>query len=298
MICLLRASLALVAAMAAPVGAQSLDPAVRAMVEAAARSGDPARIEAVVAVAKETNPRATAEIDAIVKAIADDRAARREAEIRAAGPFDLWKGRIDAGGALQTGNTDTRNLSLAVGAERDGLKWRHRAGFSADVQAVDGRTDQSRLYGTWQSDWRLDDRLYALGRFEYERNLDAGIRRRFVETVGIGWRAIRPAPFTWDLEAGPALRQTKFEDGRNENALAFRAASRFAWDVARATRLTNDTFLFVEEASSLQNTLALSPRLFGALSAGVSFTVLWEEEPAPGLASTSTITRLTLGYAF
>jgi putative salt-induced outer membrane protein YdiY len=103
---------------------------------------------------------------------------------------------------------------------------------------------------------------------------------------------------TWDLEAGPAARQTRFDDGRNENSLAFRGASRFGWDISEATRFTNDTFLFVETASSINNTAAISTTLFENFVAGLSFTYLWEEEPAPGLKSSSTITRFTLGYAF
>lgn len=268
------------------------------MVEAAADSGDAAKIDAVVAVAKQTNPEAAAEIDAIVKQYADAREAKRVEELKTAGFFEKWAGRVDFGGSIATGNSDTRNLAMGIAVARDGLSWRHAAGFSADIQKASGITVQNRLYGTWQSDWKLTERFYALGRFEYEKNFDAGIDRRFVEAIGVGYRIVLPDPISWDLEAGPALRQTKFADGSNENTVAFRGASRFGWDISGNTRLTNDTSIFIENSSSVQNTLAISTTLWKALSAGISFTYLWEQDPLPGLESSSTITRFTLGYGF
>ncbi|WP_448585551.1 DUF481 domain-containing protein [Thermaurantiacus sp.] len=271
---------------------------VRAMVAAAARSGDQAKIDAVVAVAKETHPDDAAEVDAIVARIAEDREKARIAALASAGPFDNWTGRVDLGGSVQTGNADTRNLALVLQIVRDGLSWRHRAEASADIQRSDGATDQQRILAAFQSDWKLSDRLFLWGRFDFETNFDAGVRRRFIESAGIGWRALARETLTWDVEVGPAARQTRFDDGRREDSLAFRGASRFSWTFAPKTRLTNDSFLFVEAASSLNNTAAISTSLFGNLVAGLSLTYLWEEEPAPGLRSSSTITRFTVGYGF
>lgn len=285
--------------LASPLAAQAPLPAsVRAMVERAAESGDKAKIDAVAAVAKETHPESAAEIDRILAEIAARREAERVAALRTAGVLDNWAGRVDFGGSILTGNEDTRNLALGLNLVREGLKWRHRLEASADVQKSSGTTDQERILAAWQSDWTLSDALYVYGRFGYERNFDAGIARRFVESAGLGWRALRRERLTWDLEGGPALQQTRYFDGACDDSFAFRGASRFGWALAPETRLTNDTFLLVTTANSVNNTLALSTTLAKALSAGVSFTVLWEEEPAPGLQSTSTVTRFTLGYGF
>ncbi len=294
-----RVALSTLVLLAAPLEAQvPLPQPVRAMVERAAESGDAAKIEAVVAVAKETNPESAAEIDAIVAAIAERREAARVESLKTAGFLDNWKGRLDLGGSIQTGNADTKNLALGLDLVRDGLRWRHRLEAAADMQRSNGMTDQERILAAWQSDWRLSDALYLYGRFGYERNFDAGIARRFIESAGVGWRVLRRETMSWDLEGGPALQQTRYFDGSSENGFAFRGASRFAWEFAPGTRLTNDSFLLVAEASTVNNTLAVSTTLWKALSAGVSFTVQWEEEPALGLRSTSTVTRFTLGYGF
>lgn len=288
--------------LAAPAVAQSaepapLTPAVRQMLEAAAKSGDAAKIDAVVAVAKETNKGAEAEIEKIVADITAAKAAEREAQLANAGFFENWSGSGQLGAALSTGNTKTKSLTVGLNLERDGLNWRHRADALVDVQDNDGGTDQQRILAGYQVDYKFSERLYAWGRFEYERNREGGIDRRFAESAGLGWRAVDGGRFKWDLEAGPALRQTKFVD-YDENEFAGRGASRILWTLSDTTLFSNDTAVFVSGASSINNTAALTAKLFGALSARLSFNVAWEEEPPLGLKSTDTTSRVTLVYDF
>ena len=101
----------------------------------------------------------------------------------------------------------------------------------------------------------------------------------------------------WDLEAGPALRQTRYVTF-NENEFAGRGASRFAWTLSDTTVFTNDTAIFFAGSSSINNTAALTAKLFGALSARASFNLAWEEAPPAGLENLDTTTRFTLVYDF
>lgn len=290
-------SVALLAA-AVPTNAQSALPdSVRAMVEAAARSGDKTKIDAVVAVAKDTNKGAEAEIDRIVADIGAARAAEREAKLATAGFFENWTGSGQLGAAITTGNVEQKSFTAGLDLKRDGLKWRHRANALFDILDNDTGTDQQRILAGYQIDYKFSDRLYAWGRFEYEKNREAGIRRRFAESAGLGWRAVAAECVTWDLEAGPALRQTLFIDGE-ENWFAVRGASRFRWQLSDTSAFTNDSFVFWDRAGSLQNTAALTSKLFGALSARLSFNLAWEEQPPIGLESLDTTSRITLVYTF
>lgn len=290
--------LAATAALAHPALAQTdLPPAVRQMVEAAANSGDPAKIAAVVAVAKETNKGAEAEIDRIVADIGAARAAEREAKLARAGFFEGWTGAGQLGASVSTGNSETKSLTIGLNLQRDGLNWRHRADALVDIVDNDGGADQERILAGYQIDYKFSGRLYAWGRFEYERNREAGIQRRFAESAGLGWRAIDGSRVKWDLEAGPALRQTKFVTF-SENSFAARGASRFLWALSDTTAFTNDTAVFVDGAASISNTAALTSKLFGALSTRLSFNLAWEEEPPLGLEKLDTTTRITLVYDF
>ncbi|TPE59525.1 DUF481 domain-containing protein [Sandaracinobacter neustonicus] len=286
------------AALATPAMAQSsLPPAVRQMVEAAANTGDQAKIDAVVAIAKETNPGAGAEIDKIVADIGATKAAEREAKLASAGFFEGWKGSGQLGGSISTGNSETKSLTAGLNLERDGLNWRHRADLLVDIVDNDTGTDQQRILAGYQIDYKFSERLYAWGRFEYERNREAGINRRFAESAGLGWRAIDGERVKWDLEAGPALRQTRFIT-YSENTFAGRGASRFLWNWSDTTVFTNDTAIFFANSASINNTTALTSKLFGAVSTRLSFNLAWEEEPPLGLEKLDTTTRITLVYDF
>lgn len=282
---------------AAPAAAQALPDSVRQMVEAAAKSGDKAKIDAVVAIAKETNKGAEAEIDKIVADIAAAQAAEREAKLATAGFFENWRGSGQLGAAVSTGNSDTKSFTAGINLERDGLKWRHRADAVIDIVDNDGGTDQQRILAGYQIDYKFSERLYAWGRFEYEKNREAGIERRFAESAGLGWRAVAAERVTWDLEAGPALRQTRFVTG-DENSFAVRGASRFLWAISPTTSFTNDTAIFWDDAGSINNLTALTSKLFGSLSARLSVNLAWEEEPPLGLEKLDTTSRITLVYDF
>jgi len=288
---------ALLAATQSALAQSALPDAVRSMVEAAARSGDQARIDAVVAVAKETNKGAEAQIDRIVADISAARAAEREAKLATAGFLENWTGSGQLGAAIITGNVEQKSFTAGLDLQRDGLKWRHRANALFDIIDNESGPDQQRILAGYQVDYKVSDRLYAFGRGDYETNREAGIERRFAESVGLGWRAVAAERVTWDIEAGPALRQTRFVTG-DDNSLAVRSASRFLWQLSATSAFTNDTFLFWDDAGTINSTTALTARLFGSLSARLSLNLAWEEQPPLGLEPLDTTSPVTLVYTF
>jgi putative salt-induced outer membrane protein len=294
---LVAATLAAAVLAGQPALAQALPDAVRQMVESAAKTGDQAKIDAVVAVAKETNKGADAEIDKIVADVAAAQAAEREAKLATAGFFENWTGSGQLGAAISTGNSETKSFTAGIALERNGLRWRHRADALIDIVDNDGGADQQRILAGYQIDYKFSDRLYAWGRFEYEKNREAGIDRRFAQSAGLGYRLVMPEPVTWDLEVGPALRQTRYITG-DENTVAVRAASRFLWVISPTTAFTNDTAIFWDSSGSIANTTALTAQLFGSLSARLSVNLAWEQEPPLGLDSLDTTSRITLVYSF
>ena len=291
---------ALAPVLALPAAAQTAPPladGVRQMVEAAARSGNQARIDAVVATARETNPQAKAEIDHIVATIAAERSAMEEARLREANLFDNWSGSGRLGGALSTGNSRTKSLSAGLDIERKGLMWRHRLNALLDLVDSDGGTDQERMLAGYQIDYQYSETAYFWARIEYERNQQAGIDRRFAESAGIGWRVIAPSPVTLDLEAGPAVRQTRYP-GFSENRVAGRGAVRFRWDLSDRATFTNDSALFWDKAGTFTNRAALTSKLIGSLSAQLSYSIAWEQDPPNNRKNLDTTSRASLVYDF
>lgn len=280
------------------LAATPLPESVRAMVEAAAKSGDQAKIDAVAAIAKETNPDSVAEIDGIVSAIATERAAAREADLRQAGAFEYWKGSGQLGGSFATGNSKVVAVAAGLALGRDGIAWRHAFNASADVQRDDGTTTQERFGVNWQSDWKFSARGWLYGRVGWERNQVAGLTSRFTEAVGVGYRLVESPAVQWDIEGGPALSQARFTD-RTENSFAVRGATNFLWNISPNLQLTeNASVLYQSNNTALQSTTALTSKMFEKLSARLSFTIAHETDPPLGRENTDTISRVTLVYDF
>lgn len=295
---LLLAASPVIAAEAENTTTSALPESVRKMVENAAYSGDEGRTEAVVAVAKETHPEAAGEIDAIVNRIVTERKTVEELALRQAGFFDNWSGSGEVGGSVATGNSDTVTVAVGLKLDRKGINWRHRLNALADIQRSESENTQERIGVNYQVDWNVTDRLYTLGRVGWERNQVAGLRSRFTEMVGIGYHIINLPHLKWDLEGGPALSQSRYDD-YNENRLAGRAATFFLWEITPGTVFTQDASALVQEDnSSFLSVTALTSKLFGAFSARASFTVQHETRPPDLRKNTDTISRITLVYDF
>ncbi len=294
---------------AVPSTAPPLPGPVREMVEAAAYTGNKTNIDVVVAIAKQTNRGSEAEIDRIVEEISETRQAElkelqtvaatavAQVELPSASYFVGWKGRAQGGAAMSTGNSDIRSVTVGLNLTRDGIDWRHRADAVLDI--VENRTgsDQQRILTGYQMDYKFSERAYSWGRLEYERNQQAGIRRRFAESAGFGWRALTDGPLRWDIEAGPAIRQTLFDD-YSENSVAGRGASRFAWKLSDITSFTSDTAVFFDSSATINTTAALTSKMFGSVGTRLSYNLAWEQDPPTGLKSLDTTTRVTLVYDF
>jgi len=283
---------------ATPAFADPISAPEKAMVEKAARSGDAAKTAAVVSVAKEMHPESAAEIDAIVASVNADLAAQHEQKLANAGFFDNWSGSGELGGSMATGNSDAVTAAAGLKLSKEGRHWRHAISALADLQRSDGDNTQERYAANYQVDRNLTDALYMVGTLGWERNAVAGLRSRFTESLGLGYKVIASPAITWRLEGGPAFRQAKFSD-RTENGLAARLASDFAWAFAPKTSLSQTTSAYLEGgSSSILATTALTTNLSGSLSARFSFNVQYESDPSVGNKHTDTVSRATLVYGF
>lgn len=286
------------ALIAVPATAAPWTPEVRTMVEKAVRSGDAAKRDAVVGVAKESYPESADEIDAYVASIESEMTAHKQEELANAGFFDNWTGQGEAGASIATGNSDTKNFAAGLKLAKEGLHWRHAITGSADYQRSEGETNQERFFVGYAANYKFSERLYALAGATWERNQVSGLKSRFTEMLGVGYKVIDRPTFRWAVEGGPALRQARFVD-RDENTLAFRAASDIGWDITPTVLFTQNTAAIIQSGSdSIIAQTALTAKLLGALSARMSFNVQYESEPPLGDKKTDTVTRLTLVYDF
>jgi putative salt-induced outer membrane protein len=286
---------ALLSALAAPVAAAPLPEPVAAMLRAA---GDDA-LATVAAVAKKANPGSTAEVDALVAEITAERTAARVARLADQGFIQGWSGEGAFGGTFTTGNTEERGIAASLAVRKEGLRWRHELEARADFQKSDGIKTRERLLAGYQGNYMLSSRLYAYGLLQWEKDQFVGYDRRFTEGAGLGWIAVNGERLRLALEAGPALRQTLYVTGVDENRVSAYGKLNLRWNISKDIAFTEEAgYLVARGNDTAFANSALTAILFGDLSARLSFDVLHETDPQAGRRNTDTITRVSVVYDF
>lgn len=290
---------ATVLTLSSPVVAAPIPQGVAAMITAASDSGDATALKTTVDLAKKTSPDSTTEIDTLVADLKKTAAEQRLAKLETQGFFEGWKGQGEAGGSINTGNTDGRATSVGLRFEKEGIRWKQLALATADYARQNDVTSQNRALASYQGDYKFNERWYALALGSWEHDRFAGFDRRLSEALGAGYTAYKTQDMSLSFEAGPAYRQTHFVTGESENRVGLRLATNYAWTISPGVQFTERAVYYGQSGdSTLTSTTALTARIRGALSVQASFLYKREQRPRLDLKPTDTTTRVTLVYSF
>lgn len=278
---------------------QPIPAPVKAMLDAAMTSGSEAEVSTITKYAINAAPDSAAEIRRITGAW---RAAREEAAtqtLRQAGFFELMKGKFEVGGFLTTGNTRNVGLTAASELTREGLQWRHKLKLLAEYQESLGVTTREHYLVAYEPNYKVDDRLYVYGAAQFESDKFLGYTERYSASAGAGYTALRTSALTLDVELGPSFRNTAFTDLTRENEFGARGSLDFDWRLSPGVTLSQDASAYVQNMNStVTSRTALAAKLFGPLSAQLSYQVSHESQPPIGRVNTDTTSRASLVYAF
>lgn len=274
-------------------------PPIRAMLDAAMAAEDEGAVATIVKYARTADPAGGDTVAQIADEWRAARARAREQRLAEAGTFDLWTGRVEAGGFMSTGNSDVTGATATVDLTREGLNWRHKLRLQADYQRSGGVTSREHYLAAYEPNLKLDGRRYIYGSAQFESDRFFGYRQRYAASVGYGYSVLQRPDLRLDLEAGPAFRETAFTDDTSQSSLAARGKLDFLWKLSSGVTLTQDGSAYVERYNStVSGTTALAAKLIGPLSARVSYTVQYESMPPAGRVTTDTTSRASLVYSF
>jgi len=276
-----------------------IPPDIKDMLDSAIASGSDAEVSVVAKYAVKAAPASAKTINDTVTAWREAQTAAHEAKVEAADFLDLWTGKATLGGWLTTGNSSNVGITGAVDLDREGLQWRHKLHLQADYQESLHVTTREHYLASYEPNYKVDERSYIYGNLQYESDRFSGYFNRYSASVGAGYTAIKNPRMRLDLELGPAYRYTSFTDDTIENNLATRGSIDFSWKLNSTISVTQQADAYLERYNStISGTSALNAKLFGPLSAQVSYNFQYESMPPVGSVSTDTITRASLVYTF
>lgn len=286
--------------------AVALPPAARALLEQAMDQGSPESFSAIAALARERYPTGVAQIDALSAENDAKLAERKAAEAREkadrlaqASFLSLWKGEAEIGGSLATGNTHTVALYGSLNLTREGLRWRHALSARGDFAKSDGDTTVDRDVGSYQPQYKLDDRLYVFGLAQFEHDRFLGYDQRYTGGTGLGYSLATGPRLKIDVEGGPAIRRTVYLDSDPRTAAAARGSINIVWKPTPVITLSSNTAAFIETSNSnIVSTTSLDTKLIGPLKARLSYNITYEQDTPDVTRNLNTLSRASLVYDF
>lgn len=285
--------------MASTAAHAEMAPQLRSMLDAAIASGNEAEIDTVVKYLKAANPADAAEADQIIASHRAQIAAAKEEKLRNQGLLDGWSGEGQIGASHSSGNTNSTGLSAGIALTKEGLRWRHGIRALADYERTDGETSRNQILAAYEPNYKFNDRLFAYGLAQYERDRFAGFSSRMTLSGGLGYRVIAEPTLTVDVKAGPAWRKTNYIGEPTDSELAGMGALNAKWDIAPTVTLSEDAAILIGSGNTnLTSLTALTAKLHGALSARVSYQVTHNSNPPFGFKKTDTLSRFSLVYGF
>jgi putative salt-induced outer membrane protein len=274
------------------------EPIVRLITEAA-KAGNPIVLRDTADLAKKSYPASASEIDSLVANLQAQAEAARVALLREQDFFEGWSGEGEIGASQTTGTSRNTTVAAGIKLNRNGLDWQHHLVGLIDYQHSNGITTANRELASYEIDYKFSPRLFTNGLLQWEQDRFAGFSHRFTESLGLGYNLFANPVVTWTVSGGPALRQATFINGSTESDISARASTGFLWNITAATVFSEDAGLYLGGRDNTYfSTTSITTKIFGDLSARLSFNLNIESNPPPGIDNSSTISRFTLVYNF
>lgn len=289
----------------------------QALLDAAYQTGDPTEIEAVANAVKTVFPdyrepiesQTAAKVASLKPALADaadentdDASSKKASAPEPASAFALspWDGKISASGLRSTGNSENAAVGVAIDAARTARAFTHNITAYFDLGESNGVTNQRRWGGAYQLDYDFGDRTYVYGRVSYDEDQFSGFDYRLFGGGGLGHYFVQSKPFTWKVEGGPGYRYSPLQGSTEiDQNFAVYAASELDWTIREGVTLEQDfNTTWTSPTTTFQSVTALTTKIWGDISTGLSFEYRYETDPPAGRDNTDTIAKASLIYGF
>lgn len=220
-----------------------------------------------------------------------------------------WTGKGEAGLALASGNTSSKNGNVKLDLATTVEQWKHAFGGTAAYVATDGETTGQRWEVHEQSDYNFSAQSFWFGAgryeddrfsgFNYQATLSTGVGRHFIDndttkltaTVGVGYKMFE----TQDVfdDTGTVLLQK----GDSDNEAVFRGTVDLSHAFTATTKLL-EKFLVESGANNtfVQNDLGIQVQMTDVLALAAAYSVRYNTDPPLGFGKTDTLTTLNLVY--
>lgn len=228
-----------------------------------------------------------------------------------AGEEDSYRGEVELGIVLTTGNSESASGRTAVNVEQDFTDWRteyainaqyQRSQFDNEQGETERETTEQQIFLSYQGNYKLeteDESFYVFGSYNDDRF--NGYHYQLTAATGYSWRFFDSASSTIDLEIGPGYVWNELEDGSRRQGTIVRSAIKYEQELTVATRFKQEIITeisFSGEASTTKSESSMVAQVNGRLALRVSFLLEYNSKPIDVRKKIDTETGITLVYSF
>jgi putative salt-induced outer membrane protein YdiY len=199
-------------------------------------------------------------------------------------PRARWKGNINVGAGIQSGNTDRSNASVGAEAVRKTETDRFGLRFLYNYAEEDGEVSARNTYGTAKYDYFFTKKVFGYLSVEMLKDTFKNLNLRSVVGPGAGYQI-------WDdpdkfllVEAGLSYFVEDRKDGDDKDWLTGRLAGSFRYHFSETVQAKDDLVVYpsLEQGGEFQlrNEAALIAKLNSYLS--LRFSNIYEHDSDPG----------------
>ena len=211
----------------------------------------------------------------------------------------VWSGEAELGIVATEGNTETQTINAKAKAVNERDKWKHQASVDALNTEDNDTTTAERYTLTGKTSYKLSVRDYLFGIVTYEDDRFSGYDWRASEAVGYGRRVIAQEDLELDLEAGVGARQSKLDNGTEEDEGLIRLYGLLAWDVSDTSKFTQELSSEIGEDTTISKSVTgLKSQINGSLAMKLTYSVKHVSDVPPGIEKVDRKTAVTLVYSF
>ncbi len=215
--------------------------------------------------------------------------------------FD-WATHFDVNSAVNSGNTDSRNVKLSGDLLYKRDRRRHFFDFLFTKEEQNGETTRDRDLYQYNFTYDIGDPWFLGGIASYERDPIKGLDRRYNLIPGLGYEIWDDANKLFILQAGAGYqdeRTTTLDDGGGVYAFLLRFRYDFAKpDLSVYVNNTTTKSSYGRRNTVTQFTTGMRYEITDLLYANVEFDFDYESEPVNGAENEDTALLFGIGVEF
>ena len=216
--------------------------------------------------------------------------------------FYDWATHFDVASALNTGNTDSRNIKFSGDLLYKRGKQRHFFDFLFNSEEQDGITTKDRDFYQYNFNYELSKPWFFGALASFERDPIKGLDQRYNLLPAIGYEIWDDANKLFTLQVGTGYQREKTAT-LNDAGAVYAAFLRFRYDFADPdlSLYVNNTTTkssFGRKNAVTQFTTGFRYEITDLLYANVEFDLDYESEPEPGAENEDIALLFGIGVEF